>query len=138
MSEIEAILNERGSRYGDFGTQAKAAQAIRDAFKNTPNWSLLPPYMREGLDLVATKISRMLCGDLLYLDNVVDIIGYMTLVKEEMEKEHARIEEFAKRAGAKKAPSLDYERAGRVESTYKPDDGPFASPLNWTGSHRNP
>ncbi len=85
MSEIDKILEDRGSRYGDFGVQAQTAQAIREAFQKSQNWEYLPPYMREGLDLVATKISRMLCGDPMYMDNVVDILGYMTLVKTEME-----------------------------------------------------
>ena len=94
MSEIDKILEDRGSRYGDFGVQAQTAQAIRKAFHLSPNWEFLPPYMREGLDLVATKLSRMLCGDPMYMDNVVDILGYITLVKTEMEKEHARNEKF--------------------------------------------
>lgn len=134
MSEIDRILEDRGSRYGDFGVQSQTAQAIREAFQKSQNWDYLPPYMREGLDLVATKISRMLCGDPMYMDNVVDILGYMTLVKTEMEKEHARIEAFAKRAGVKKDP-VYAERPPK--NPYKPDVGAVGSPLGWNGPYNH-
>jgi hypothetical protein len=89
MPEIEDILKDRGSRYGDFGVQARTAQNIRNAFEASPNWEILPPHMKEALSLMATKFSRMLTGDYTYMDNVVDLIGYMTLMQKEMEKEHA-------------------------------------------------
>lgn len=88
MPEINDILKERGSRYGDFGVQARTAQNIRDAFEASPNWHLLPPYMKEALSLMTTKFSRLLTGDHMYMDNVVDLIGYMTLMKQEMERQH--------------------------------------------------
>lgn len=91
MPEINDILKERGSRYGDFGVQARTAQNIRDAFEASPNWHLLPPYMKEALSLMTTKFSRMLTGDHMYMDNVVDLIGYMTLMRNEMEREHELI-----------------------------------------------
>ena len=134
MSEIDKILEDRGSRYGDFGVQAQTAQAIREAFQKSQNWEYLPPYMREGLDLVATKISRMLCGDPMYMDNVVDILGYMTLVKTEMEKEHARIEAFAKRAGVQKEEPMPWDKP----SVYKANDVPRGNPLGWKGPYYNP
>lgn len=92
MPEINDILKERGSRYGDYRVQAQTAQRIRDAFEASPNWEILPDYMKEGLSLITTKFSRMLTGDMLYLDNVVDLIGYLTLMKTEMEKDHADYE----------------------------------------------
>ena len=149
MSEIDKILEDRGSRYGDFGIQSKTAQAIRDAFKASPNWKYLAPYMREGLDLVATKISRMLCGDPMYLDNVVDILGYMTLVKEQMEKEHAGVEAFAKRAGVQKEEPMPWDTAGiympapshaadnKTENPYKVDVVQPGNPLGWKGPYDN-
>lgn len=92
MPEINDILKERGSRYGDYRVQAQTAQRIRDAFEASPNWEILPDYMKEGLSLITTKFSRMLTGDMLYLDNVVDLIGYLTLMKTEMEKDHETYE----------------------------------------------
>lgn len=132
MPEIEDILNDRGSRYGDFGTQSETAQAIRRAFKASPNWEFLPDYAREGLDLVATKISRMLCGDPLYLDNVVDILGYMTLVKTEMEKEHARREAAQKDLETHLRGAAERE----AENPFFVDASKNRGPLNWPSAYR--
>lgn len=133
MPEIDDLLKDRGSRYGDFGVQSQTAQAIREAFKDSLNWEVLPPYMREGLDLVAVKISRMLCGDFMYMDNVVDIIGYMTLVKTEMEKEHARIKGYADRV---LATQEDVEKRSATNPFFV-DASPYRSPLGWKGPYSN-
>ena len=138
MPEINDILKERGSRYGDFGVQSQTAQAIREAFKDSLNWEVLPPYMREGLDLVAVKISRMLCGDFMYMDNVVDIIGYMTLVKTEMEKEHARIEGYAKRVLAtQKDTNRPSDPEIRPLYAHLSDGVSVGNPLQWRGPYSN-
>ena len=139
MTEIDKLLEDRGSRYGDFGVQTQTARAIKDTFESAPNWSDLPPYMQEGLDLVATKLSRMLCGDYMYLDNVVDIIGYMTLVKTEMEKEHARIKKHAERILATQKNENPFQDP-EVRAYYEDlrNDVPLINPLDWRGPYRNP
>lgn len=144
MSEIDRILEDRGSRYGDFGVQAQTAQAIREAFQTGRNWDHLPPYMREGLDLVATKLSRMLCGDPMYLDNVVDIIGYMTLVKTEMEKEHARNWKFDEYVKAQSEAPLGFPPIKTEDPNWLSsrsnnghDEG-LGNPLGWRGPYSNP
>lgn len=138
MSEINKILNDRGSRYGDFGEQAQVSRAIKESFESTPNWSSLPPYIREGLDLVAVKISRMLCGDPMYMDNVVDILGYMTLVKTEMEKEHARTKIFPQvRPDQGLHQQFTYHAVG-AEGSHHNDVPSVGNPLGWKGPYRNP
>lgn len=82
--EIDAILNERGSRYGSFLDHARITQNIKCAMENSRNWPTLPVDTREALEMVAHKIGRMLNGDPEYVDNVVDIIGYMQLVLDRM------------------------------------------------------
>ena len=142
MPEIEDLLKDRGSRYGDFGVQAQTARAIKGTFESASNWSYLPPYMQEGLDLVATKLSRMLCGDYMYLDNVVDIIGYMTLVKTEMEKEEERVNASV----AKAAAHLREEIANNPllngqewsDGVHQVNAGPFVSRRRWVGPYDNP
>ena len=83
-SEIDAILNERGSRYGNFFDHARITQDIKRAMENSRNWATLPVDTREALEMTAHKIGRMLNGDPEYVDNVVDIIGYMQLVLDRM------------------------------------------------------
>lgn len=87
--EINQILEERGSRYGDFGSHAIITQNIKAAMRHSPNWAKLPNDMKEALEMVAHKVGRILNGDFTYADNVVDIIGYMQLVLDRMEKADA-------------------------------------------------
>lgn len=81
-TELEGILPARQSKYGPFVTQAELAQLLKDGMRSAPQWNSLEPYKKEGLDMVAHKISRILNGDSNYLDSWVDIIGYTTRVIE--------------------------------------------------------
>lgn len=143
MPEIDDLLKDRGSRYGDFGVQSQTAQAIREAFQTGDNWDDLPAYMREGLDLVATKLSRMLCGDFMYMDNVVDIIGYMTLVKTEMEKEHARNEKFNEYVKAQSEAPLGMPAIKTEDPNWfgsgsnNGHDEELGNPIRWRGPYSN-
>ena len=53
--------------------------------RTAPGWKRLTNAQREGLEMVQHKIARMLNGDPTYLDNIVDINGYATLVQQSME-----------------------------------------------------
>ena len=86
--EIEQILEERGSRYGDFGSQAIITQNIKAAMRHSPNWAKLPHDMKESLEMVAPKVGRILNGDPTYTDSWVDIVGYTQLVVDRLEKGH--------------------------------------------------
>lgn len=85
MSDVDATLAERGSRYGDFKDNARVSQVLKSVMHATPSWTELTDVQKEGLEMIQHKIARMLNGDPTYLDNIVDIIGYATLVKEAME-----------------------------------------------------
>ena len=85
MMSIEQTLAERGNRYGDFATHAGISQSLKEVMVATPQWAEMPTYQREALEMIAHKIARILNGDPSYLDNVVDIIGYSTLMLREME-----------------------------------------------------
>lgn len=82
--DIDAVLAERGSRYGLFAEHARITQTIKAAMSDSPNWNSLRPDMREALEMVAHKVGRILNGDPEYSDNVIDIIGYMQLVLDRM------------------------------------------------------
>lgn len=83
---ISEILQERGSRYGGFSNQALICQNIKSAMRHSPNWDKLPSDMKEALEMIASKVGRILNGDFTYADNVVDIIGYMQLVLDRLER----------------------------------------------------
>ena len=80
MTDIREVLQQRGNRYGAFGEHARITQAIKAAMVDSPNWSTLPPDMREALEMVAHKVGRILNGDPFYDDSWVDIVGYVQLV----------------------------------------------------------
>lgn len=81
---IDNTLAERGARYGDFTEHAEVTQAVKDAMKNSVNWSRLAPDMTEALEMVAHKIGRILNGDPNYIDSWTDIIGYTRLVEKRL------------------------------------------------------
>ena len=46
----------------------------------------VPFDMMEALDLIASKIGRMLSGNLNYIDNWHDIAGYATLIENRLKQ----------------------------------------------------
>ena len=87
MSQIDATLDERGTRYGDFTGHAEITQGLKDVMFATDNWSALADDQKEALEMVAHKIGRILNGDPNYIDSWHDIIGYTRLVEQRLEKE---------------------------------------------------
>lgn len=83
-SEIEAILAERGSRYGSFSGHALITQNIKACFQDSPNWKTLSDSQKEALEMTAHKIGRILNGDPNYADSWVDIVGYNQLIVDQL------------------------------------------------------
>lgn len=81
-SNIQEILKERGTRYGEFTSHAAISQSIKVAMQHSPNWDNLTDDMKEALEMTAHKIARILNGDPSYKDSWTDIIGYIRLVEE--------------------------------------------------------
>lgn len=82
----EEVLNEREKTHGDYSQQALTAQALKHVIHETPNWNDMPSEMRESLELIATKISRMGHGNWRNVDTPVDIAGYAQLIVRSLEK----------------------------------------------------
>lgn len=80
------LLAERGARYGAFTDNARISQALKAQMRQAPKWSALDPDMKEALEMVAHKISRILAGDAYYDDSWVDIAGYATRVADRLKK----------------------------------------------------
>lgn len=76
---VTQIITKRGETYGEFEDNAAIAQSIKDALR-VRGWGGLSDDVRESLDLIATKMSRIVNGDPEYLDNWDDIAGYAQLV----------------------------------------------------------
>jgi hypothetical protein len=92
---IDAILSERGSRYGKFTGHATVTQQIKDCMqahaveRSDPRiprktWDILAADQREALEMIAHKIGRILNGDPDYIDSWDDIAGYAKLVADRL------------------------------------------------------
>lgn len=86
MNTVDSTLGERGSRYGEFSDVANTTQAIKDIMKAGKSSGELSTYQIEALDMIASKIARIVNGDSDYVDNWHDIAGYARLVEIELEK----------------------------------------------------
>lgn len=82
---VSHILARRGRHYGGFEGNARISQAIKAAMRDSPNWEELPSDMRESMDLIATKIGRILNGNPHHFDSWHDIEGYARLVASRLE-----------------------------------------------------
>lgn len=94
---VAEITTARGSVYGPFLHNALVAQHIKAAMRALPDpdneglkWENLPIDVREGLDLIALKISRIVTGDPEYLDNWDDIGGYAKIVADRIRKSRTK------------------------------------------------
>ena len=85
--EIDAILNARGSTYGSFMQSADTVIRIKSVMHNAVarNAVALYPDQLQALDMIATKISRIVHGNPNHLDSWIDIAGYATLVADRIQ-----------------------------------------------------
>jgi hypothetical protein len=77
---LDETLAARSGQYGDFAAQAKACQLIKAAFAKCDNWAELDDDAREGLEMIAMKVSRILTGNPKNYDSWHDIAGYSEVV----------------------------------------------------------
>lgn len=85
--DIDVTLANRGIRYGMFGGQSHVAYTLKNtlrvhANKNNKAFSF---DQAEALDMICTKLGRIVNGDPDYVDNWVDIAGYAKLVADRLQ-----------------------------------------------------
>lgn len=90
MTELAETLKQRNSVYGDFSDNAEVAQDLKDTLRKAWNGTFeetgveIEAYVCESLELIATKLSRIVTGDPNYVDNWHDIAGYAKLVEDRL------------------------------------------------------
>lgn len=87
VPNVDAILTERGSRYGPFIGHAAVTQQLKEvATKHLYHrGKVLAPDQQEALDMIFHKIGRIINGDPDYDDSWVDIAGYAQLVADRLQ-----------------------------------------------------
>lgn len=82
MTDLNATLAERGSRYGDFMNHAEITQDLKEIIFNhlAMRQKMMACDQMEALDMICHKIGRIINGDPNFVDSWVDIAGYAQLV----------------------------------------------------------
>jgi hypothetical protein len=80
--QLEATLQERGNRYGDFKGHATATMQLKRQIRIEliHRGKSLADDQMEALDMICHKIGRIINGDPDYADSWHDIAGYAQLV----------------------------------------------------------
>lgn len=83
---VTTILNERGVIYGSFRDNARLAQALKRAMAEQAQdlGKTFADDQWEALEMISTKISRIVTGDPESVDQWDDIAGYATLVADRL------------------------------------------------------
>lgn len=81
-NKLLSTLSERGAEYGDYTKMARLAQNIKHNIRHGGSWARLSDDQRESLDLIATKIARIVCGNPDNPDSWLDIEGYAKLARD--------------------------------------------------------
>jgi hypothetical protein len=86
-TNVDAILDERGSRYGNFLDHARITQRLKEVAHGfaAHHGKTFDVDQAEALDMIFHKIGRILNGDPNYADSWIDIAGYAKLVADRLE-----------------------------------------------------
>ena len=84
---INEVLKERASRYGEFENVAEHSQLLKelwyDSIKVNDN---ITPAMQEAMEMILHKLARIFSGSKNYKDSFVDLIGYVELYLKELDR----------------------------------------------------
>jgi hypothetical protein len=85
--ELDAILDARAQQYGSFMRSSDTAIKIKRVMHMTiaQGDAHLFPDQLQALDMIATKIARILTGNPSHIDSWVDIAGYAKLVADRLQ-----------------------------------------------------
>lgn len=87
-TDVDAVLAQRGSRYGKFIDVSRATVSIQEAVyehMTSDKLNTLDADVSVAIDMICHKLARIAVGDTTYVDNWVDIAGYAKLVAERLE-----------------------------------------------------
>lgn len=85
MTDIQQTLAGRSKTHGDFKSNAWVAQNIKRILRMGPNWDGMASDQKEALEVMASKIGRILSGDADTHDHWHDLAGYATLIADRLE-----------------------------------------------------
>lgn len=89
MTDISKTLGDREERYGRFMGQAEVAMKLKTLIKNSlaAREKKLAFDQLEAIDMICSKLGRIVNGDANYADSWIDIAGYAKLVADRLEEQ---------------------------------------------------
>jgi hypothetical protein len=87
VSGVGKVLDARAEQYGSFMQSSDTVIRIKGIMHNAVarNAVHLYPDQLQALDMIATKLSRIVHGNPNHLDSWIDIAGYATLVADRLQ-----------------------------------------------------
>lgn len=82
---MSKLTEERQKTHGDYKKRSVVAQELKGVVIESTNYALLPYEMRDALDMICVKISRICEGNYDVADHWKDIAGYCECVLDCME-----------------------------------------------------
>jgi hypothetical protein len=87
---IVDVLKQREATHGDFSTKATTIQVLKNIMRGTERWRDLSFAQQESLDMIMTKVGRILHGNPNEPDHWLDIMGYTKLISDDIEEQSKR------------------------------------------------
>lgn len=84
-SEVEEILSQREETHGEFVDVAKSSQLLKNTLRYSGFYAFRSDIQKEALEMICVKIARLVSSQQIHRDNVVDIIGYATLMLKDID-----------------------------------------------------
>ena len=81
---IVDVLKQREATHGAFAPKATTIQVLKNIMRGTERWRDLSFAQQESLDMIMTKVGRILHGNPNEPDHWLDIIGYTKLISDEL------------------------------------------------------
>ena len=85
--KTEDLLKERAKTHGNYEEKTKFIQYSKEYMRNQAGWNRLGSDEKESLDMIETKIGRILYGKPMNKAEWEDIAGYATLIIQRMESD---------------------------------------------------
>jgi hypothetical protein len=85
--DVDAILDERASTYGNFIDVARMAQRLKNVAHTAAGdqGKTFAADQAEALDMIFSKLARIINGDSDHVDSWIDVAGYAKLVSDRLE-----------------------------------------------------
>lgn len=81
---VQETLQARQGTHGSFRDNAGVSRTLKHVMRQLPGWPGLTDVQQEALEVIQTKIARILTGDPNLIDHWRDVIGYASLVVEDL------------------------------------------------------